>query len=290
MAVSRSSHSEENVRRSYQGSDTGTDVEDSPEPHEVATLARFRRVGHHDCTLASPQTASAHTKVRASEDIKAMNLRSREMNLNQDTDDIETVAGTTKENRELDTDTVDDRTSRETHDGKSTVQGDVLRTAGAEMSVICRPESKRSNGATHHLISSVGIRETTASHTVDSIEHARAHEAGEGDEAQLESGRGIPDLVFAEAEGLVHPAWGTRDGVRVRIVSGNFRAEVGALLPRLRRHGCQGEGESRGSGEEVEVEKGRKEWKSRGSKRNKKLSVKPARKERPKIKYNHEAG
>lgn len=254
VAVSRSSHSEENVR-SYQGTDTSTDVEDSPEPHEVATFARFRRVGHHDRTLASPQTTSAHTKVGAREDIKSMDLCSRVMNLNQDTNDIETVAGTTKENRELDTDTVDDRTSRETHDGKSTVQGDVLRTAGAEMSVICRPESKRSNGATHHLISSVGIRETTASHTVDSIEHARAHEAGEGDEAKLEGGRGIPDLVFAEAEGLVHPAWGTWDGIRVRIVSGNFSAELGALLPRLRRHGCQGEGESRGSGEEVEVEK-----------------------------------
>lgn len=40
---------------SYQATDTGADVEDSPEPGEVTALLLLSRVGHHDGALGAPE-------------------------------------------------------------------------------------------------------------------------------------------------------------------------------------------------------------------------------------------
>lgn len=79
--------------KTYQTTQAGTNVEDTPEPSKVPTLGLFGRVGHHNGALRSPQQTGAHSQKGARKDIEAGDIF---VDRNQQGDRIETVADTSK--------------------------------------------------------------------------------------------------------------------------------------------------------------------------------------------------
>ena len=77
--------------------------------------------------------------------------------------------------------------------------------------------AKESNTGKSRIESHIGIvdvvcgDQTTGHQTIHSVEHARAEEADDGDEEELRGGRGIPVLLLADLDALVHPSCGAWD-------------------------------------------------------------------------------
>lgn len=59
---------------SYQATNTGADVENSPEPGEIATLLLLDWVGHHDGSLGGPEETCAYTEKGAGENVETGNI------------------------------------------------------------------------------------------------------------------------------------------------------------------------------------------------------------------------
>lgn len=83
----------------------------------------LQRIRDHDGALSSPQQTSTDTKQHTSEDIEAEDIR---MNRDQQADGIDTVSDTSKGQSPLDTDLVDESSTKETEDRKRTVERRVL--------------------------------------------------------------------------------------------------------------------------------------------------------------------
>ena len=75
-----------------QGADHGTQVEDDPEPRDVAALHVLGRVGHHDGALGGPEETSAHTEESAGEDDEAVVLVVVIAEEGSDVDDVSQAA------------------------------------------------------------------------------------------------------------------------------------------------------------------------------------------------------
>lgn len=101
-----------------QTTDTSTDVENRPEPSPVATLLSFSWVRHHDDTLSSPQDTGANTKPSTGKDVEAGHVV---MNGREQRAGVDAVTDTTETNGVANTETVDNSSSQETHDGKGGV-------------------------------------------------------------------------------------------------------------------------------------------------------------------------
>ena len=86
---------------------------------------------------------------------------------------------------------------------------------------------------THHVVSQGGISLTTTAQAAEGVEHARAHEADEGHEDELELGRGVPSDLLAEVPLLVHPSRGQADVARGVV-------DDGVVAVRLNRLGLDG--------------------------------------------------
>lgn len=110
-------------RDSYQTAHTGANVEDTPEPSKVTTLLLFIGIGHHDGTLGTPQKTSTNTKKGTSKDIEAGDIF---VNGHEETNGVDTVTNATKGEGKANTQTVDKGTSKESNDGKGTVESSVL--------------------------------------------------------------------------------------------------------------------------------------------------------------------
>lgn len=163
----------------YQTANDSTHVEDHPEPRDVATLGSLRRVGHHDGSLGAPQQTSADTEQGTGKGGEAQVLR---VVVGEIRGNIDRVADSTKGQSSADSKLVGEGAGEETNDRKGRVQGGV----GA---VVCS-----------------GIKLAAAAHAVEGIEHTRAQEADEGDNDELNWGRGIPgQLVAQDGEALVLP-------------------------------------------------------------------------------------
>lgn len=108
---------------SYQTTDTGSDIENTPEPGEIATLLLLDRVRHHDGTLCGPEQTGADTEEGAGEDVETRDIC---MFGDEETNGVNAVTDSTEGERKTDADTVDDCSGEETHHGEGTVQCDVL--------------------------------------------------------------------------------------------------------------------------------------------------------------------
>jgi hypothetical protein len=107
----------------YQTTNACTDVEDSPEPGEIATLLRLCRVRHHDSALGGPEKTGTHTEQSTGEDVETGDIF---MDRHQQTNGVNAVANSTEGESEADTKTVNDGTGEETDDCKGTVKSNVL--------------------------------------------------------------------------------------------------------------------------------------------------------------------
>lgn len=108
---------------SYQTTNTGADVEDTPEPGEVATLLLLDRVGHHDGTLSGPEQTGADTEEGTGEDVEPGDIC---MFGDEKTNGVNAVPDSTKGEGNPNAHTVDDSSGEETHHREGTVQSDVL--------------------------------------------------------------------------------------------------------------------------------------------------------------------
>lgn len=186
-------HSNQNypkIQKTHQRANDGTRVEDDPEPRDVAALHVLSGVRHHDRTLSRPQQTSADTQESTSKDseLKALNVV-----VSQETRGVERVSNTAKGDGQAQTEHVGNGAREETDDGENTVQGRV----GVHLGLL--------------------VDLTSTAQTTQGIEHTRAHEADEGDHKQLDGGRGVPDLLAADAEALVDPSIGAVDKLGGRV-------------------------------------------------------------------------
>ena len=110
--------------QTYQSTNAGTDVEDTPEPSPVPAFALLNGIRHDDSTLRRPQQTGADTEKSTCKDIEAGHIC---MHRDQQTNRVEAVTDTTKGQRKTHANAIDDGSRKETHDGKGTVEGNVLR-------------------------------------------------------------------------------------------------------------------------------------------------------------------
>lgn len=111
--------------QTYQTANHGTHIEDAPEPGKVAALLSLSRVRDHNGALGSPEETSADTEKCTSNDVEGVDMV---VNRDEQSDDVDTVSETTKRHGDLDTETVDKRSTKETKHGKGGVDGGVLIT------------------------------------------------------------------------------------------------------------------------------------------------------------------
>jgi hypothetical protein len=157
----------------YQTTDDGTQVENHPEPRNVAALGGFRWVRHHDGSLSAPQQTGAHTEQGTRECGEADGAVVRhaasigsgfQMVPGEVGSDIDGVANATERQRRADTELVGEGAGEEANYSKGGVQGCVC-------AVVCER-----------------IELASAAHAVEGVEHARAHEAYQRDNYQLHRG------------------------------------------------------------------------------------------------------
>ncbi len=172
----------------YQRSNNTTSVEDDPEERDVATLVLLRRVGHHNGTLSSPEKTSADTEESTGKDGETRVLSLLE---NEEGSGVDAVTDTTDTESNAKTETIGKGSSEETNEGEGTVEG------------------------SRSIIGSLGVTQTTTTHTTQSVEHARAEEADKGDHNKLSPGMSIPKLLLAKLSASVHPSLGLRECVGI---------------------------------------------------------------------------
>lgn len=169
----------------YKRTDNGTHVENDPEPRDVSSFALLRRIRHHDRALSSPQKSGANTEKRTCEDNKGHVLS---MRVAQERSRINTISQSSNRQSQAKAQTIGKSSSEETNDGKGAVEGRVCVILG--------------------LIGDLA----TTTEASEGVEHAGTQEADDGDHEQLDLGRGIPKLETTQADGFVHPSFGTEAG------------------------------------------------------------------------------
>jgi len=163
----------------YQSPDHAAKVEDSPESGDIPTLLLLRWVGHHNCTLCSPEHTSASTKKSTGEDKEGRILS---VVVAQDRGDIQEIAEAADAEGQSEANSVCDTATEEAHN----------RERGVDSCV--------------GVVAIVGVDLTSSAQAINSIEHARAQEADECDKDNLKLRCGICwDGDGTELEGLVHP-------------------------------------------------------------------------------------
>ena len=129
--------------------------------------------------MRAPQQPRAHPQKRPREDDEP---RIRRVIVTQITRDVKEVSDASETQRQLDAHAVGERAGEEAENRKGRVHGDVgiVGDGGAEL--------------------------TTASESVDGVEHARAHEADQGDKDKLETWGSVGwNRQRADAVGAVFP-------------------------------------------------------------------------------------
>ncbi|TKW55711.1 hypothetical protein CTA1_9858 [Colletotrichum tanaceti] len=169
-----------------EGADDGAEVEDHPEPRDVAALLVLGRVGHHDGALAGPEQAGADAEEGAGEDDEALVLV---VGVGEEGGGVDAVAEAAEAEGQAQAEAVGKGAGEEGGDGKGGVEGRVGVVGG-----LCRDLA-------------------AAAEAAEGVEHAGAQEADEGDHEELDAGRGVPELLAAEAEAAVHPSGGAGDGI-----------------------------------------------------------------------------
>lgn len=117
--------SREKKEKAYQTANDGAHIEDCPEPSKVSSLLFLPRVGEHDGSLGSPQQTSADTEKSTGEDVEASHAR---MDRDQQADCVYAISNTSKCQGQLNTQSVDESSTKETEDGESTIQGGILKS------------------------------------------------------------------------------------------------------------------------------------------------------------------
>ena len=218
-----------------EGANDGAQVEDDPEPRNVAALAVLGRVRHHDGSLGSPEQTRADTEEGAGEDDEADILGVR---VAQEGRGVNAVAQATDGEGRAETETVGKGSSEEADDGKGAVEGDT------------------------GVVLSGGIDLATAAEASEGVVHAGAEEADDGDHEQLDLGRGVPEVAAEDAEVLVDPASRTVDVLNLmrllvgHVVEGDVLGRLGLVgghddvfeLERLGEMGVGQEGRRSGRG------------------------------------------
>ena len=105
-------------RVTYQTANHSTQVEDHPEPGNVAALGLLGRVGHHDGALGTPEQTGAHTEKRASKGSEAQVLG---VIVAQIGSHINRVANATEREGSADTELVGEGAGEETNDSEGRV-------------------------------------------------------------------------------------------------------------------------------------------------------------------------
>ena len=135
------------------------------------------RIAHHDGSLCSPKHTRAQTQDCAGKDDEAFILV---VVVAEVAGDVQDVAQSTQAERQLDTQPVHDRAGKEAKGSKGAVDCDI------------------------GIVTGLRIELATPAEPVHSVEHARAEEADEGDERELDGWGGIMgDGEWANASALV---------------------------------------------------------------------------------------
>jgi len=111
--------------KAYQTANDSAHIEDRPEPSKISSFLFLSWVGEHDGSLGSPQQTSADTQKSTGEDVEASHAR---MDRDQQADCVYTIANTSEGQGHLNTQSVDESSTKETEDGESTIQGGVLQS------------------------------------------------------------------------------------------------------------------------------------------------------------------
>ena len=205
------------MRVTYQASNHSAQVENHPEPGDVAALGSFRWVRHHDGTLGAPQQTSAYTEQRTGESGEAQVLC---VVVGQVRRHINGIANTANGQSSADAELVGEGSGEKANNGEGRVQSRVC-------AIVCGR-----------------IELASAAHAVESIEHTRAHEAHDGDNDQLDR-RGCEPWQFEaqDSEALVLPRVGKfkRIAVGHRMVGGaDIVGRKSALFVGRHFRGCGG--------------------------------------------------
>lgn len=218
-----------------QTANNGAQIEDHPESGDVATLGLLWWIGHHDGALGRPQETGAHTEEGTGKDEETGILI---VVVGKNGGNVQGIAEATEAQGQTETDPVGNAAGEEADDGESGIDGGV------------------------GIIDVVGIDLTGGTQAIDSVEHARAQEADDGDKDNLEPGTGICRKGDgAQLDSLVHP-WlaflsvGMVEGMIGGIVGRSFGASSarglfsGHLFVGDVGHGVRGEeeGEKKGGG------------------------------------------
>jgi hypothetical protein len=166
----------------YQATNHSTQVEDHPEPGNVATLGSFGWVRHHNGALSAPQETGAHTEQRTSKggETQVLGVVVAEIGSH-----IDGIANTAKGQGCADTELIGEGSSEKANNS----EGRIHSRVGA---VVCGR-----------------IELTSSTHTVQGIVHAWAHEADEGHDEQLHWRRCEPGhFVTEDGEAPVLPRVG----------------------------------------------------------------------------------
>lgn len=166
----------------YQRANDGTQVENDPKGGNVSTLLVLGRISHHDSTLGSPEQSGAHTKESTGKDDEANVLV---VVVAEERGAVDAVTKTTNSDGETETETVGKGAREETNDGKGRVQSD------------------------GRVILGLGVDLTTTSQTTQRVVHAGAEETHQSNQQQLDSGRGVVDLMAKDLVTLVDPSIGS---------------------------------------------------------------------------------
>lgn len=168
--------------KTYQSTENGASIEDSPEQGDGSALIGLGRICHHDCSLCSPEQACAETNRAATKDNEGGVLV---VIVTQKAASVNDVSQGAHRKRTLDTKTICHTAGEKANDGKGGIQGGVSE------------------------VSSLNVVLTRSTETTKGIEHSRTHKTDQRNKNQLKTRGGVVDtgLSATEFETLVHPVW-----------------------------------------------------------------------------------